>query len=583
MTILVGFIVMSHQTYAQQETWNKKYRFGKSFKEAGSVFSLIKVIDKEDSLSFYGYFDAYLIFNEKTGQIIQQGFDSNSMKKNGAIYQSAGKIRFTHSHSAVYTHKKMYNNEYVGIENTDSAYIGTGFYSAIYVLDKLNNTYKGVWDLEFDGLVSGIYPIGNSKAVIWGDFLHVKSKSGTFRAVRFALWDLSNNTVQKIPYASDPTSFGIYGGYPFHSISKSDGTVLISTEQTIKFILSNSDPITNSIGPFFATSGRYMSCAISDKNHMYVAWQKDSLTWPIYLLKVGIDGSTQKMARFTNPNANWSYENWINGMAYDEKTGEFIFSGTFKEVNGKPFNNIVKWNDQTRIFTNLPPPPFIKESDGGMDRSRVEVVDGQIFLIEDNDNLIFGQNIYVLSDITPPVPPVVKSFVGEDADTVINISGTAEPKSIVTILIENTTNNTVVSLTSVTSNESGIWSFYKEDLPEGKYRVTITSKDASGNISVKTIFTFERKKVVSVITAVNSGIETEIMAYPNPASKSVFLKDAKRILKVSGIQGNTLFPNFSISFDGVEVDVGEFQNGLYIIECENSLNKKQVLKVLVLK
>ena len=66
MFILVGFIVMSHQFVNAQETWNRKYRFAKSFKEAGIIFSYIKEIDMEDSLAFYGYFDSYQVFNEKT-------------------------------------------------------------------------------------------------------------------------------------------------------------------------------------------------------------------------------------------------------------------------------------------------------------------------------------------------------------------------------------------------------------------------------------------------------------------------------------------------------------------------------------
>lgn len=572
MSILVGFIVLPHQIRAQ-ETWNPKYLFKKTFTEAGIAFSFVKGIEKADPLSAYGYFSSYQILNEKTGQTEQE-----LQVKNSTI----GDINFTHSHSTVYDQTTINEETYAAVLEADSAMLNTGFFSGIKKLNKETRLFEGIGKLKFNSAVRVIGKISDTTAVVGGDFLNITDASKTTKFLpHLAIWNFDKNIVHEIPcLSSDWNGFG--GAYAGHSISKIDGTIIIRGYWAIKIFYKDIDPRTNLSDPIVpAYGGQLTSCVVAEKNRIYVVWQKDSVNYPSYLLKMRSDGTWQQVARFTNPNVSFRSDNWINSMVYDETKDLFYISGSFTKINGASCSSALIWDDKTGIFTNFPTLPFAQNQMMG---SRIEVSEGKIFLIEDNDNLmLFGkQNIYVLSDITPPLVSAVTIVGGENADSVVKVSGNSEPSTFIDINIKNLTLVTEANIVINVGN-SGTWSHSFGDLPDGDYQLTIKGRDASSNVSQLSSSSFTRKAKVDVVTVVNNSIETEITAYPNPASKSVFLKDAKSILKVSGIQGNTLFPNFSIIFDGIEVDVGEFQNGLYIIECENSLNKKQVLKVLVLK
>jgi len=85
-----------------------------------------------------------------------------------------------------------------------------------------------------------------------------------------------------------------------------------------------------------------------------------------------------------------------------------------------------------------------------------------------------------VSDVTPPPAPVIVSPVttASTNDVTPDISGTAEPSSVVTIMI----GGTPVGTANV--NTSGNWTFtVPGPLTESSHAITATAKDAAGNVS----------------------------------------------------------------------------------------------------
>jgi MYXO-CTERM domain-containing protein len=95
-----------------------------------------------------------------------------------------------------------------------------------------------------------------------------------------------------------------------------------------------------------------------------------------------------------------------------------------------------------------------------------------------NTSVDSNTNTFIV-DVAPPVPPVVVTPAnGAQVNTTTPaISGTAEPGSTVTVIIDGT------AVGTTTANASGTWTFTAPALTEGPHTVSATATDPAGNTS----------------------------------------------------------------------------------------------------
>ena len=453
--------------HAQEKTWVRQVLFEKKFTSGGNVFSFVRHMDNKNpskSVSFYGYFDTARIYDSKGDAIIARRGDSNSLRKNGNEWESAGKIRFTHSHSAVLYHEVLEDgNEYIGVKLSDN---GSNLLPNIFKLNKTTNHYEGVEDVKFDSQVNGFAPLGDSKVLIWGQFAYGQDKFQTQGLGGAAIWNMKAGTLNRL-YSAD-NSYGI-AGYKGHAVSKKDGTVMVMDRSGygFKMVHAGSNNWQESY-PEVPSGGRFMQAAVVDKNNIYAIWQKDSITDPSYLVRLN-GNSWQTLGRFSVSSGKAN----VNSLTY--YNGKVYIIGDYTSLNGTSVTPVVSYNEATGKFTpEFPTLPFT-----GIGKSRLEIVGDDFYLIQDNAESFLWQHVYMLRDIGAPRASTLAGPTGLQTSSTVTYNGNTTANAFVDLYIKNVKSKTAQA------DGAGNWSISIDvsGFSDGTYPVFVKARGSNGNES----------------------------------------------------------------------------------------------------